>query len=74
MVRETGLSPEEGRLDIWLDLKRGATFSSPSCGEGGMKAYDTRKMTWRRLNFSEHLTYLHARLPRVERAARGVKT
>ena len=74
MVREVRFSPEEGRLDVWLDFKRGATFPCPSCGEGGKKAYDTCEKTWRHLNFFEHLTFLHARLPRVECATCGVKT
>jgi transposase len=74
MVREVSFNPEEGRLDIWLDFPRGATFFCPSCGEGGKKAYDTQKKTWRHLNFFEHRTYIHARLPRVECAACGVKT
>lgn len=74
MVREVRFSPEEGRLDIWLDFPRGATFSCPSCGESGKKAYDTCEKTWRHLNFFEHRTFLHARLPRVECSACGVKT
>ncbi len=74
MVREVRFDLGEGRLDIWLDFPRGATFSCPGCGEGGKKAYDTQEKTWRHLNFFEHRTYIHARLPRVECASCGVKT
>ncbi len=30
------------------------------------KAYDTEQKTWRHLNFFQHETYIHARVPRVE--------
>lgn len=74
MVREVRFSYEKGRLDIWLDFPRGATFSCPGCGESGRKAYDTCEKTWRHLNFFQHLTYLHARLPRVKCEGCGVRT
>lgn len=74
MVREVRFSPEEGKLDIWLDFPRGSTFSCPSCGEGGKKAYDTCEKTWRHLNFFQHLTFIHARLPRTDCVRCGIKT
>lgn len=36
--------------------------------------HDTTERTWRHLNFFEHETYLHARLPRTECSDCGVKT
>jgi hypothetical protein len=36
-------------------------------------AYDTEMMTWRHLNFFQHEAYLHARVPRVNCSACGIK-
>lgn len=74
IVREVRFSPEEGWLDNWLDFPRGATFSWPSCGESGKKAYGTCEKTWRHINIFEHLTFLHACLPRMDCSTCGVKT
>ena len=58
------------RLDIYIDFKRGSTFSyfdkEISKELVGLKAYDTKDKTWRHLNFFEHECYLHARVPRVK--------
>jgi len=54
------------RLDIYVDFKRGSTFSDGS-DEVAYKAYDTVNKTWRHLNFFQHECYLHARVPRVKR-------
>jgi len=65
-VTDDKFSPEEKRLDITIDFEPGSTFSCPVCGAEGAKAYDTQERTWRHLNFFQHETYLHARVPRVE--------
>jgi len=65
-VTEDKFSLEEKRLDIYIDFKPGSTFTCPDCGATGAKAYDTKERTWRHLNFFQHETYLHARVPRVE--------
>jgi len=65
-VTEDRFSVEEKRLDITIDFEPGSTFSCPDCGARGAKAYDTQERTWRHLNFFQHETYLHARVPRVE--------
>ena len=61
---------ETSRLDIFIDFKRGMTFTDneekePSGKE--YKAYDTVKKEWRHMNFFQHECYLHARVPRVKR-------
>lgn len=58
-------SAKKGRLDITIDFPRGSTFPCPDCGAEGAKAYDTQQAEWRHLNFFQHATYLHARVPRV---------
>jgi transposase len=65
-VTEDRFSVEEKRLDITIDFESGSTFTCPDCGAEGAKAYDTQERTWRHLNFFQHETYLHARVPRVE--------
>lgn len=74
VVKEVIFDSEKGRLDIRLDFPRGAAFPCPSCGEKGRRAYDTEERAWRHLNFFEHRTYLHARLPRVKCERCGVRT
>ena len=64
----------ERRLDIFLDFKRGATFSCPKCGKKGCKAHDTKEAVWRHLNFFQHTTYLHARQPRTNCGDCGILT
>jgi len=54
------------RLDIYLDFKRGSTFSDGS-DSASYKAYDTVNKTWRHLNFFQHECYIHARVPRIKR-------
>lgn len=58
-------SPEQKRLDIQVDFRRGATFPLPGYA-GQHKAYDTVEKTWRHLNFFQHECYLHCRTPRVQ--------
>ena len=65
---------ETSRLDIFIDFKRGTTFTDneekePSGKE--YKAYDTVKKEWRHMNFFQHECYLHARVPRVKRDING---
>jgi len=58
------------RLDIYIDFKKGSTFSyidTESKEEfAGLKVHDTKDKRWRHLNFFEHECYLHARVPRVK--------
>lgn len=65
-VKAAEFSVEESRLDLYLDFKRGAHFLCPSCGAEGARPYDTSEDKWRHLNFFQHETYLHARVPRVQ--------
>ncbi len=68
-VTDVAFNPQNKRLDIKLDFKRGATFSW-TVGEVTTqhKAYDTVEKEWRHLNFFEHECYLSARVPRIKTA------
>src|SRR5580704_6626876 len=72
LIHQCSFSVDAGRLDLYLDFPRGATFSCPVCGAANCKAFDTTTLTWRHLNFFQHQTYLHARTPRVECSRCGV--
>src|SRR5665213_1517219 len=65
--------PEKKRLDIEVDFPPGSLFPCPECGDA-CKVHDTKKQTWRHLNFFEHLAYLHGRQPRTKCEKHGVKT
>jgi transposase len=61
------------RLDIHRDFAPGSRFACPHCGAPGCPAHDTEPATWRHLNFFQHQTYLHARVPRIRCPRCGVK-
>jgi len=69
-VKELKFDAESKRLDIYIDFKKGSTFSFFDKKKDkeivGLKAYDTKNKTWKHLNFFEHECYLHARTPRVK--------
>lgn len=74
LVARCTFKVQEKRLDIHLDFPAGSVFTCAGCGRDGCKVHDTTARTWRHLNFFEHETYLHARLPRTECPDCGVKT
>jgi len=71
MINQCSFSVEAGRLDLYLDFPRGATFPCPLCA-ADCKAFDTAALTWRHLNFFQHQTHIHARTPRVECSRCGI--
>jgi transposase len=71
-VVEVVFSKETGRLDLKIDFARGATFLCPTCGKGECPVHDTRERTWRHLNFFQHETYIHARVPRANCSTCGI--
>jgi len=76
-VKDLKFDVESKRLDIYIDFKKGSTFSFFDEQEDkelvGLKAYDTSSKTWKHLNFFEHECYLHARVPRVKLSDGKVK-
>ena len=71
LVNRCTFEQSAGRLDIHLDFPPGSAFPCPVCGVPS-KAYDTKDLTWRHLNFFQHQAFLHARTPRVECSKCGV--
>lgn len=72
-VLSIDFSAEKMLLMITIDFPAGSTFECPECGKVGCKAYDTKEMSWRHLNFFQHETQITARVPRVECSRCGVK-
>lgn len=72
MVVKTDFNAKEKRLDIFLDFAPGTQFPCPVCNQPST-AYDTTERTWQHLNFFQHTTYIHARLPRIDCQADGIK-
>ena len=69
-VSDLKFDADNKRLDVYIDFKKGSTFSyiDPESKEefSGLKVHDTKDKRWRHLNFFEHECYLHARVPRVK--------
>lgn len=72
LVDRSEFDPERKQLDIYIDFSRGGQFTCAGCGSEGCKAYDTVDKVWRHLNFFEHVTYLHARVPRTDCPTCGI--
>ncbi len=68
-IKNIDFDEKKKRLDIFIDFTKGSLFHYENNDleiVGEYKAYDTLNKTWRHLNFFEHETYLHARVPRVK--------
>jgi zinc-finger of transposase IS204/IS1001/IS1096/IS1165 len=65
MVTRSELDAVDGRLDLYVDFPRGSRFACAQCGREACAVHDTKDGTWRHLDFFQHRTLLHARVPRV---------
>ena len=72
-VSDATFTPEEGRLDLYLDFARGARFACPEGDTEACPVHDTESKSWRHLDFFQHQAYLHARVPRVRCPVHGVR-
>jgi len=63
-VSNLDFSLKNNKLNIEIDFERGSEFPCPCCGKPS-KAYDTKKQSWRHMDFFQHQAHLHARVPRV---------
>jgi len=72
-VTRSEFAVEDGRLDLHVDFPRGSRFACAECGREGCAVHDTKDETWRHLDFFQHRTLLHARVPRVSCANCGVR-
>lgn len=66
------VSPEGGRIDVWVDHPKRTRFTCPEC-DLELAVYDhAEEREWRHLDSCQFLTYLHARPPRVQCSEHGV--
>ena len=72
-VTRSEFAVEDGRLDLHVDFPRGSRFACAECGREGCAVHDTKDETWRHLDFFQHRTLLHARVPRVSCPDCGVR-
>jgi len=72
-VTRSAFDAEGGQLDLYIDFARGSRFACAECGRGGCAVHDTKSETWRHLDFFQHRTVLHARVPRVVCPECGVR-
>lgn len=56
---------EKRELHIYIGYLRGTKFECKECGEK-CDIHDTKEKTWRHLNFFEHKTYIHCKVPRIK--------
>ena len=73
-IDEITFDQEQVRIDIYLDFRKGGTFSCPLCGTNGCKVHDSTMKSWRHMNLFQYKAYLHARLPRVDCPSHGIHT
>ena len=72
-VDRVKLDREAGVIHVWIREDEGAVFPCPECAKP-CPLYDHTDREWRHLDTCQFETRLHARLPRVECPAHGVKT
>jgi transposase len=73
IVTRSAFDVEVSQLDLYVDFPRGSRFACPDCGREGCAVHDTNDDTWRHLDFFQHRTELHARVPRVTCPDCGVR-
>lgn len=65
-VNQIKFIESDKKIQIWVDFLKGSRFQCPKCNKLDCEIHDTALKTWRHLNFFEHLTYIHCRVPRVK--------
>ena len=72
-VSRVSLSSEEKEIDVWLEHRGRAEFACPEC-RLPLPIYDhVPARRWRHLDHGDHLTWLHARIPRVYCLEHGIR-
>ena len=73
VVCRSEFDPDQKQLDLHIDFSPGSRFACASCGTDGCPVHDAKEKRWRHLNFFQHKTVLHARVPRTSCEKCGVK-
>jgi transposase len=64
--------PLKGQLDIYIEKIRNEKVECPVCHKE-CSTHDSKKRTWRHLNFFQHEAYIHCKVPRSKCDEHGVK-
>jgi transposase len=72
IVKQIEFDKDLGELHIYIDFRKGSTFSCAVCKKNGMAVHDTIEKTWRHLNFFQYKAYIHFRTPRTNCPEDGV--
>ncbi|EQD79694.1 transposase IS204/IS1001/IS1096/IS1165 family protein, partial [mine drainage metagenome] len=65
-VERVEMSVAERRVDVWVSHPPEIRWACPECGQLLSLFDHAEERTWRHLDSCQFLTYLHARVPRVE--------
>lgn len=71
-ITQVTFSEDDQELHLHLDFTRGGRFTCPKCHHPEMAVHDTTNKQWRHLNFFQHKTFLHCRVPRITCPTCGV--
>src|SRR5579863_5205295 len=72
-VERVELSVTDSQVDVWVVHRRGVRWPCPECGVE-LASYDhAEERAWRHLDSCGFSTWLHARPPRVDCPAHGVR-
>lgn len=72
-VAKVDLQVKDRRVDVFAEHKAGVEFACPECGRK-LGVYDhAEERTWRHLDSCQFMTYLRARIPRVNCPTHGVR-
>jgi len=72
-VREVKLDLASERVDVWLEHDPRAKWNCPQCARPAPIYDHAEEAQWRHLDTCDCLTYVHARLPRVNCPTHGVR-
>jgi transposase len=72
-VREVKLDLASERVDVWLEHDPHAKWNCPECAKTAPVYDHAEEAHWRHLDTCDCLTYVHARLPRVNCPTHGVR-
>jgi len=72
-VSSIEFDPVKKRLDMNIDFLPGSSFACPVCKSDGCKAHDTKKKTWRHLDFFQYEAYINSRTPRIKCEKCGIR-
>jgi len=64
---------DKKELHIYIGYSRGSKFKCKECGKE-CNLHDTKEKVWRHLNFFEHKSFIHCKLPRIKCEKHGVHT